>query len=222
MAFIKEESEDVKIEETFRVKQKDLQEQTDLMVLKEETHQWNEIEEKHQDITTDKKPTLTKKTSSCGRPRKSKSSCNLSCKQSRKSFSQKPNLDVHTRKKPYTCKQCGKSFYNTGNLIVHMRIHTGERPYTCQQCGKSFYTTGNLAVHMRIHTGERLYSCPQCGKSCKQNGNLEAHMRTHTGERSFICTQCGKGFSQKQNLTIHMRIHTGEKPPSRHTTDLQR
>ncbi|CAM4571428.1 unnamed protein product [Leuciscus chuanchicus] len=37
MAFIKEEIEDVKIEETFSVKQEDPEEQTDLMAIKEET-----------------------------------------------------------------------------------------------------------------------------------------------------------------------------------------
>ncbi|KAK2905491.1 hypothetical protein Q8A67_007290 [Cirrhinus molitorella] len=36
MAFIKEESDDVRIEETFRIKHEDPDEQTDLMVLKEE------------------------------------------------------------------------------------------------------------------------------------------------------------------------------------------
>nr|AAI52250.1 Zgc:174642 protein [Danio rerio] len=37
MAYIKEESEDVKIEETFTVKQEDLQEQTDLIEENEES-----------------------------------------------------------------------------------------------------------------------------------------------------------------------------------------
>ncbi|KAG1968305.1 gastrula zinc finger protein XlCGF8.2DB-like [Pimephales promelas] len=37
MAFIKEESEDMEIEETFSVKQEHTEEQTDLMGLKEET-----------------------------------------------------------------------------------------------------------------------------------------------------------------------------------------
>ncbi|CAM4569100.1 unnamed protein product [Leuciscus chuanchicus] len=39
MAFIKEESEDMKIEETFRVKQEDTEEQTDLIVLKVESEE---------------------------------------------------------------------------------------------------------------------------------------------------------------------------------------
>ncbi|XP_056310961.1 zinc finger protein 300-like [Danio aesculapii] len=191
MAFIKEESEDVKIEETFRVKQEDLQEQTDLMVRKEETHQWNEVKEKPQEITTDEKLTQTKKTSSHRRPWKSKSRC-------------KTYMRIPTGK--FTCQECGKSFCHAGHFAAHMRVHTGERPYMCQQCGKSFYHAGNLAAHMRIHTGEKPYSCPQCGKSFNLNGTLEVHMRTHTGERSFTCTQCGKSFSQKQNLHTQERI----------------
>ncbi|CAM4569334.1 unnamed protein product [Leuciscus chuanchicus] len=45
MAFIKEESEDVKIEETFRVKQEETEEQTDLTELKEESQELNEEED---------------------------------------------------------------------------------------------------------------------------------------------------------------------------------
>ncbi|KAL1276652.1 hypothetical protein QQF64_036275 [Cirrhinus molitorella] len=48
MAFIKEESEDMKIEEAFRVKHEDIEEQTDLTSLKEESHELNEMEEKDQ------------------------------------------------------------------------------------------------------------------------------------------------------------------------------
>ncbi|CAM4570530.1 unnamed protein product [Leuciscus chuanchicus] len=50
MAFIKEESEDVKIDETFRVKQEETETQTDLMALKEESQDLNE---KHMDFVTE-------------------------------------------------------------------------------------------------------------------------------------------------------------------------
>ncbi|CAM4568571.1 unnamed protein product [Leuciscus chuanchicus] len=46
MAFIKEESEDMKIEEIFRVKQEEIEEQTDLMPVKEESQELNEMEDK--------------------------------------------------------------------------------------------------------------------------------------------------------------------------------
>ncbi|CAM4568609.1 unnamed protein product [Leuciscus chuanchicus] len=48
MAFIKEESEEMKIEEAFRVKREDNEEQTDLMALKEENQKLYEKEEKYQ------------------------------------------------------------------------------------------------------------------------------------------------------------------------------
>ncbi|KAL1276149.1 hypothetical protein QQF64_035772, partial [Cirrhinus molitorella] len=48
MAFIKEESEDIRIVETFTVKQEDTEEQTDLMALKEERQELTKIEEEEQ------------------------------------------------------------------------------------------------------------------------------------------------------------------------------
>ncbi|CAM4567725.1 unnamed protein product [Leuciscus chuanchicus] len=51
MAFIKEESEDMKIEEVFTVKQEDTEEQTDLMTLKEESEVLNEMKDHDLDST---------------------------------------------------------------------------------------------------------------------------------------------------------------------------
>ncbi|KAG1926942.1 gastrula zinc finger protein XlCGF8.2DB-like [Pimephales promelas] len=48
MVFTKEEIEEVKIEETFKVKHEDTEEHTDLMALKEERQELNEMEEKDQ------------------------------------------------------------------------------------------------------------------------------------------------------------------------------
>ncbi|KAL1276134.1 hypothetical protein QQF64_035757 [Cirrhinus molitorella] len=48
MAFIKQESEDIKIVEVFSVKQEDTVEQTDLIALKEENEELKETEEKNQ------------------------------------------------------------------------------------------------------------------------------------------------------------------------------
>ncbi|KAK2915788.1 hypothetical protein Q8A67_000162 [Cirrhinus molitorella] len=56
MEFIKEETEDVKIEETFRVKHEETEEQIDLMPLKEECKELNEVEKKEEYETHYKAP----------------------------------------------------------------------------------------------------------------------------------------------------------------------
>ncbi|XP_016116181.1 gastrula zinc finger protein XlCGF7.1-like [Sinocyclocheilus grahami] len=195
MAFIKEESEDMRIEKAFRDKHEDTLEQKDLMPLKEESQQLNEIEdkvqyEKYHDFIAGENV--------------------FSC----------PQIKITTLKKDQeteaashaTCQQGGKCFTTKGNLEVHMEIHTGEKPYTCQQCDKTFIYKESLKRHTRVHTGEKPYTCKLCGKSFSQNGSLKSHMTIHTGEQPFTCPQCGKRFTQRKTLNGHMSIHTGEKP----------
>ncbi|XP_067283933.1 gastrula zinc finger protein XlCGF7.1-like [Pseudorasbora parva] len=217
MAFIKVESEELKIEETFRVKNEETEEQPDLMSLKEEGQDLNGKEEKdyeeHDFITevTSFNRSQTDKTS-----QEKAQKTYFTCQQCGKSFSRKVNLNshmrVHTRENPCTCPQCGKSFNHKGNFNRHIQIHTGETPYICQQCGKSFKQKTHFQNHIRVHTGEKPFTCQQCGKDFNQKESLKKHMRIHTGEKPYICQQCGKDFNQKGGLDCHMRIHTGEKP----------
>ncbi|KAI2665143.1 hypothetical protein H4Q32_021353 [Labeo rohita] len=177
MAFIKEENEDVRIEETFRVKHEDTEEQTDLMALKEERHELTKIEEKDQYERTDfmnvETSVQTQTTSSQIKVQKTES-----------------NSD-------FTCHQCGKSFNQKYNLKNHIKkVHAGEKPYTCNLCGKSFTYKATLDSHMKTHTGESPYICEPCGKSFSHKSTLNAHIRNHTGERPFTCNMCEKSFSK--------------------------
>ncbi|XP_051947102.1 zinc finger protein 391-like [Xyrauchen texanus] len=182
--------EEIKEENTAEEQQRDEDDfiSSDLMELKEEHQELNEVEERLQY----QKPDLITVEES------------LSCSKTRMSFSlKKPQ---RAAKFFFTCSPCGKSFTCKSQLNTHMRVHTGEESYTCHQCGKSSADADHLKDHLCCHSGD------QCGKSLADAGHLKDHLCCYSGERSFECDICGKTFVLDSCLKRHLKLHLKEKP----------
>uniref|UniRef100_A0A8C2CX53 C2H2-type domain-containing protein n=1 Tax=Cyprinus carpio TaxID=7962 RepID=A0A8C2CX53_CYPCA len=210
MAFIKEEMEELKIEEVFSLKQEDTEEQTDLMPLKEESQDPSDMEEEYQYEKPHQFMTGEKYFSNSKIERTS-----LPNEGTRKI---EGHMKVKSGKSPFTCQQCGRSFSHKKTLNRHMKIHTGMKAFTCQQGGKRFSDRRNLDAHMSVHTGERPFTCSQCGKSYTHKKNLNVHMQyhtiilkenlnhsIHTRVNGFICQQCRRSFENRISLKNHVK-----------------
>ncbi|XP_051553900.1 zinc finger protein 502-like isoform X1 [Myxocyprinus asiaticus] len=216
MDCIKEEREDMGYPEPHKVKNEDTEEQIDLMKVKKENEELNEVEEKHQH---QKSPNVTPGERS------------FSCSQTEQNSSQqtKDHIRINNAKNVYTCPQCGENFTRKTFFTSHARIHAKDKPIACLQCGMRFKFEVHLKTHMRIHSGERPFICPHCGKGFFFFKFLENHMLCeHPGAKSLncdecaknaivpsnekphLCSICGKSFFCLHRFKEHQEIHSGK------------
>ncbi|XP_056588136.1 zinc finger protein 675-like isoform X2 [Triplophysa dalaica] len=181
----------------------------DLMEVKEERLEPNEIEEHHQffPIGESLGSWEVAKNFSLKNSGRAADKDSRACPQCGKSFTRKSDLNKHIRshtgERPYACEQCGMTYIHKHHLNRHIQMHIGERSFKCDQCGKTFVRKDNLNVHKEVHT--KPYRCDLCGKCFLYQHILQAHMRRHPGEKAFNCTSCGQSFKQSKHLETHRK-----------------
>uniref|UniRef100_A0A9J8D610 C2H2-type domain-containing protein n=1 Tax=Cyprinus carpio carpio TaxID=630221 RepID=A0A9J8D610_CYPCA len=116
----------------------------DLMEVKEERQQLNEVEENHHNVILGEK--------------------SLSCSLTDNNNNQSQKKNQKRGKNVFICPQCAKSFTQKIGLELHMPIHASEKPFTCSKCEKSFWCKKNLMDLIRVHTRDKPFMCDQCGK----------------------------------------------------------
>ncbi|KAI2665911.1 hypothetical protein H4Q32_023026 [Labeo rohita] len=146
MAFIKEESEDMKIKEVFSLKHEDTEEQTDLMALKDESQELNETEEKDQDekyhdFKIEEKTISRLQTEESSSPKNPQKTQNTNLN---------PHLVIHNGESSFTCQVCGDIFDRKESLRNHMKIHFEKKPFICTQCGKSLTHKKTLTLEKSL------------------------------------------------------------------------
>ena len=149
----------------------------------------------------------------------------FSCPHCSKSFSTKPNLNVHVDrihvlKKNHKCKFCDYQCFKKYQLKAHMlRMHTeqDEKLFKCNQCDKFYKEQRSLKLHvLRVHKENkyRIMVCSLCDFKTFDKKLLASHTNTkhQTRLKDFQCKSCRKCFFGEKYLNKHLKSHSKEKP----------
>ncbi|XP_021331501.1 uncharacterized protein isoform X1 [Danio rerio] len=223
MAFIKEESEDLKIEDTFTVKHEDAEQITDLKPPKVEDEEEDEF-----DLMTIVESIRAERTANA---ELKEAENNLACHHCGLSFTSAHDLESHTNRQPFTREKNLQGHSGeqriTCDLLSLKEASTGAKEgLACEPCGMTCARRINCEAQMRIHSGVKLYTCQRCGKSFSLKGSLTRHMQRHkqedqysflrkgdpSGDKPYACSQCDRRFKVGASLMLHMRSHSGDNP----------
>ncbi|CAL1529989.1 unnamed protein product, partial [Lymnaea stagnalis] len=168
-----------------------------------------------------------------GRPRKSYTEKDLSCKECGKGFKTiyrlKRHEQSHTDIRPFSCKICGKGFKQTGHRNEHEANHEkGKKRFLCNMCGVIFRCRSSFNNHIKSHGVEKLrlqqtkepsdflqtgYDCPYCPEKFATAQALNNHLETHVEVKHrrhvqpYSCDVCKRAFTYRHNLLKHKLIH---------------
>ncbi|XP_029960172.1 uncharacterized protein LOC115397835 [Salarias fasciatus] len=112
-----------------------------------------------------------------------------------------------------SAKLAAKNYRKTPNSNASCHSHKDQKSLRCEICGKCFKFHSKLITHLSVHTGVKCYSCDICSKSFNKTSTLNAHRKNHAAKRPHSCRTCGKSFRTRSVLLVHMRRHTERIPP---------
>lgn len=82
--------------------------------------------------------------------------------------------------KPFQCKECRRAFKEKGNLNKHVAsVHEKRKTQACPHCSKLFAFKDGLVRHIsQVHLNERPFHCAPCRQWFKQLSHLAKHNKT--------------------------------------------
>ncbi len=140
------------------------------------------------------------------------------CPICQKTYSQKGNLLIHTRRhtneQKSKCPHCPFMADSKRDLDRHLRVHFADGKYKCSECTASFGTRGQQRCHLRVvHKKDPgvleplIYKCSKCPREYKYLTSCKRHELTHDMKKDFKCVKCVAKFYTAVDLKEHMAVH---------------